>query len=125
MDVSEFLKSVVDQDTAAVVICNLNHEIVYMNPSAVSHYIKYGGESLVGKNLLECHNEDSKKHIYEVIEWFLKSPDNNIVFTHHNDKHDRDVYMVALRDEDKNLIGYYEKHEYRNPETKKPYDMEF
>ena len=30
--------------------------------------------------------------------------------------------MVALRDEGK-LIGYYEKHEYRNAETMKPYDL--
>ena len=34
----------------------------------------------------------------------------------------KDVYMVALRDEGE-LIGYYEKHEYRNAETMKPYDL--
>lgn len=32
------------------------------------------------------------------------------------------IYMVALRDEGK-LIGYYEKHEYRNAETMKQYDL--
>ncbi len=31
--------------------------------------------------------------------------------------------MVALRDDDGNLIGYYEKHEYRNNETMKKYDF--
>ena len=31
--------------------------------------------------------------------------------------------MVALRDEDGNLIGYYEKHEYRDPETCAMYDF--
>ena len=31
--------------------------------------------------------------------------------------------MVALRDEDGSLIGYYEKHEYRKPEAMKRYDM--
>ena len=30
--------------------------------------------------------------------------------------------MVALRDEESNLIGYYEKHEYRNRETANFYD---
>ena len=30
--------------------------------------------------------------------------------------------MVAPRDESK-LIGYNEKHEYRNSETMKPYDL--
>ena len=41
---------------------------------------------------------------------------------HHNEKQNKDVYMVALRDESK-LIGYYEKHEYRNSETMKPYNL--
>ena len=31
--------------------------------------------------------------------------------------------MVALRDGDGSLIGYYEKHEYRNRETAKPYQF--
>ena len=35
----------------------------------------------------------------------------------------KDVYMVALRDEDNCLIGYYEKHEYRNRETGSLYDF--
>lgn len=33
------------------------------------------------------------------------------------------VYMVALRDDAGQLIGYYEKHEYRNRETMKVYDL--
>ncbi len=32
------LKSVIDSDNAAVVICDLNSVIVYMNPAAVSRY---------------------------------------------------------------------------------------
>ena len=31
--------------------------------------------------------------------------------------------MVALRDENGNLIGYYEKHEYRNRETDDFYNI--
>jgi len=45
------------------------------------------------------------------------SKDNNIIYTCHNDEENKDVYMVALRDDDGTLIGYYEKHEYRNRET--------
>lgn len=44
-----FYKSIVDQDRAAVVICNLNHEIIYMNPAAVNSYEKRGGDKLMGK----------------------------------------------------------------------------
>ena len=32
--------------------------------------------------------------------------------------------MVALRDEDGTLIGYYEKHEYRDVETRARYDFQ-
>ena len=32
--------------------------------------------------------------------------------------------MIALRDDEGNLIGYYEKHEYRNAETAKFYQFE-
>ena len=45
---------------------------------------------------------------------------NNIVYTGYNEKNKRDVYIVALREEEK-LIGYYEKHEFRGCETMKPY----
>ena len=34
----------------------------------------------------------------------------------------KDIYMVALR-ENGQLIGYYEKHEYRNAETMNTYDL--
>ena len=33
-----FYKSIVDQDRASIVICNLKHEIIYMNPAAVNNY---------------------------------------------------------------------------------------
>ena len=38
--------------------------------------------------------------IRKVIEWFATDTSHNIVYTYHNAKHDRDVYMVALRDEE-------------------------
>jgi transcriptional regulator with PAS, ATPase and Fis domain len=123
MDCSKYFKSIIDQDRSAVVICNLEHEIVYMNPTAVRRYEKRGGASLIGKSLLACHNEKSCEMISKVIAWFEKSTDNNIMYTYRNEKENKDVYMVALRDETENLIGYYEKHEYRNIETKKEYDF--
>lgn len=115
-------KSIVDQDRASVVICNLEHKIIYMNPAAVDNYAKRGGAGLIGKSIFECHNEQSKTKIEEVVDWFKTDESHNIVYTFHNGKQNKDVYMVALRDEGK-LIGYYEKHEYRDLETAKPYDL--
>ena len=122
MELSNFFKSVIDSDTAPIVICNTKHEIIYMNPTAVERYAKKGGAELVGRSLLDCHNAGSNQKIKAVVEWFSKSADNNKVFTFHNPKENKDVYMIALRDDSGDLIGYYEKHEYRSRETAMPYE---
>lgn len=123
MELSTFFKSIIDQDRCAVVICNLEHEIIYMNPTAIERYAKRGGAELVGKSLMDCHNPESVEKIRKVVTWFAQSRENNIVYTYYNEKENKDVYMIALRDEDGTLIGYYEKHEYRNRETAKMYDL--
>ena len=123
MNMTELYKSVLEADRAAVVICDLSHTIVYMNPAAKTRYEKWGGAKLLGRCLLDCHNEKSREMILRVLDWFRKSGDNNIVYTSCNPKENKDVYMVALRDDTGNLIGYYEKHEYRNRETMKMYDI--
>ncbi len=118
MELGAFFKSIVDQDTCPIVICDLDHTIVYMNPTAVSRYAKWGGEALIGKSVLDCHAPFSVEMIRRVIDWFGEDASHNIRFTHHRKKQNSDVYMVALRDDDARLIGYYEKHEIRTPEEK-------
>ena len=108
-DLNAYFKSIIDQDREAVVICDLDHTILYMNPAAVVDYKKYGSASL--------------EAIRKVVEWFAADASHNIVYTYYNPKHVRDVYMVALRDEDGTLIGYYEKHDSRKAETMKQYDL--
>ena len=76
----------------------------------------------MGQSLLDCHNAESVAKIKQVVEWFARAEDHNIVYTFHNEKQNKDVYMVALRDAGK-LIGYYEKHEYRNRETMAQYEF--
>lgn len=118
-----YLFSMVQEDHCAVVVCNVDHEIMYMNPAAIEQYAKRGGEKLLGQNLLHCHNEHSREMIKKVIAWFQQDKSNNRIYTFHNEKQNKDVYMVALRDENGTLMGYYEKHEYRNRETRKSYDL--
>ena len=121
MDLSPYFRSVMEQDLCAVVICNLEHEIIYMNPAAVDRYAKSGGAELVGRSLLDCHNARSNEIIKKVVAWFGENTDHNRIYTFYNEKENKDVYMVALRDEAGTLIGYYEKHEYRNRETEEFY----
>ena len=65
-----FYKSIVDQDRASIVICNLKHEIIYMNLAAVNSYAKRGGDKLNGRSLLDCHNQESRDKIQKVVDWF-------------------------------------------------------
>ena len=118
----KYYKSIIEQDRCAIVICSLEHEIIYMNPAAAEHYSKWGGNKLIGQSIMDCHNEQSREKMRRVVEWFSESADHNIVYTFYNEKQNKDVYMAALRS-DGNLIGYYEKQELRNRETMKLYDM--
>jgi PAS domain-containing protein len=114
MELGAYFKSIIEQDRTAVVICNLSHEIIYMNPAAVEKFGKRGGSALLGRSLLDCHNDNSREMIAKVVAWFSESKDNNIVHTLYRENENKDVYMVALRDDSGELIGYYEKHEFRN-----------
>lgn len=124
MDKYLFFKSIIEQDRAPIVICDLSHTIVYMNSAAIGNYQKRGGEKLLGQSIFDCHNEKSCEMIKRVVSWFGKDKNNNLVYTSKNKRHNKDIYMVALRDENGELIGYYEKHEFRNSETMKLYDID-
>ena len=123
MDLFPFFKSVLEQDRSAVVLCDLEHTIIYMNPTAGERYAKYGGMELVGKSLLDCHSPQANDMIKKVIAWFQESSEHDLIYTFRNEKENKDVYMVALRGDDGTLIGYYEKHEYRDREIMKLYDF--
>ena len=97
----------------------MDSTVVYMNPSAIARY----KSDLTGKSIKICHPVAANEKIDQVIAWFAKSRENNIVYTFRNDEENKDVYMVALRDGDGALIGCYEKREYRNQEMAKLYDI--
>ena len=123
MNLNPFFKSIIDQDPVPVVICGVDHTILYLNPAAIRAHADRGGEAMVGQSLLDCHKPESNRRIQQVVDWFRADVRHNRVYTAHRDKFNRDQYMVALRDDDGTLIGYYEKHEYRNPETAPLYDL--
>ena len=124
MELTQYFKSIVDEEQSAVVICDMNHKIIYMNPTACSQYNKSGGAALLGCSLLDCHNDISREKICKIIEWFQADKSHNRIYISHNERKNRDAYMIALRNEQGDLIGYYEKHEYRNRETEPFYHFE-
>ena len=117
MELNVFFRSVLEQDTAPVVLCDLKHTVVYLNPAAAKRYGYAGGADMVGKSLMNCHNAKSRELIENCLAWFAADEGHNTVHESYNPQENKDVYIVALRDENKKLIGYYEKHEYRTKDT--------
>lgn len=115
------IAGLVRQETDAILICDLSHEILYMNPAAVQRYQKFGGEALLGKNVLDCHNAHSRELMQQIVALFERDRNENSVYMGYRPKREEDVYMVALRDADGILIGYYEKHCIRTRDTGIPY----
>ena len=118
-----YFKSILEEDHCAVGICSPDHQILYMNPAACKNYTKYGGAELLGKSLLDCHNSRSKEMIGKILDWFKADKSNNRVHTFYNEKQHKDGYMIALRNEQGELIGYYEKHEFRDRDLSPFYQM--
>jgi transcriptional regulator with PAS, ATPase and Fis domain len=50
-----------------VIVCNAEGTIIYMNETAIRNYEKDGGAALIGKNLMDCHNETSRNKIREIM----------------------------------------------------------
>ncbi len=51
---------------AAVTVADEEYRIVFMNDLSIEHYATRGGETLVGTNLLDCHNTESQAQLREM-----------------------------------------------------------
>ena len=115
-NLTPYFKGIIDIDEKAIVICNSEHKIIYMNPAAVKQYQKRGGADLVGKSILDCHNPNSKEIIKKNVQAMKEDKSLNKIFEFHKtrDGANDDVYCAAIRDDKGELIGYYEKFEDKN-----------
>ena len=59
----KLFKSILDQDRAPIVVCDMQSVVVYMNPSAVARYKR----DLTGKNLRDCHPAYANEKIARVL----------------------------------------------------------
>ncbi len=107
-------KSIVDFEEDLIVVCNLEHIITYMNQSAIKGFESDGGAALIGKSVLDCHNPHSNEIIKRIVKWFKLSKDNNLLHSYSNENARKDTYIGAVRDENGELTGYYERQVNRN-----------
>jgi len=52
----------------AVTVADCDGTILEMNDKAMKTFEKYGGKSLIGKNLCQCHQDRSNDKIKQIIE---------------------------------------------------------
>jgi transcriptional regulator with PAS, ATPase and Fis domain len=69
------MKSWLDQDEAAITICDLNGIVVYMNERSKRSFAKYGENGdMTGSSLIECHPEPSRTKLRSM----LQEPQTNV-----------------------------------------------
>ena len=100
------MAAILDSLTTPILFADTQHMTLYMNKAAIAHYT--GGESLIGRSLLDCHNEQSQQLMKEILAAMQASQlDQQLISD--NEKHR--VYMQAVRDGEGRVMGYYERYE--------------
>lgn len=109
MEKEQITNYILDSLPYPVVFVDASHIIRYMNSMAqYTYYQERGYRDLIGKSVFNCHNETSKEKILAAFEK-LKSHGNE-VFIGVSIKNQR-IYMNPVRDENGELIGYFERFE--------------
>lgn len=57
----------IDNLDGNVIVCNAQGTIIYMNDRAIRQYAAEGGSALIGRNLMDCHGEASRKKIETIM----------------------------------------------------------
>lgn len=129
MDTSEMFKSIVDSAEGPIVVCGLDYIIVYANPVAEKNYSCSDRSSqtvkqLQGNRLDLFFTEEEMTRIRMTVEWFRDDTRNNRIFASHDPHSNCDLYILAIRNKNKELVGFFGRLEERNPETAKEFDID-
>jgi transcriptional regulator with PAS, ATPase and Fis domain len=81
-----------EEFNGAVTVCDTKGIIVYMNQYSIKQFEKYGGASLLGTNLLDCHPEPSKSKLFRM----LQNPEENM-YTTDKDGVKKIIYQTPWR----------------------------
>ncbi|NIM95867.1 MAG: PAS domain-containing protein [Anaerolineales bacterium] len=105
MDVS-ILAAILDSVKDPILFADTEHVVRYMNKAAIGHY--EGGEKLMGSSLLDCHNDQSRKVMREVLAAMVSEGiDERLI----SEEDEQWIYMRAVRDDGGSVLGYYERYE--------------
>jgi DUF438 domain-containing protein len=110
MEKEKMLSLILDAYPYPILFVDCNHVIQYMNKRAEYHYYRERGYSnLIGKPIFDCHHDPKSEEMIRSIVEKLKNHANE-VFLQVSVRNER-VYIVPVRDENGDLIGYFERFE--------------
>ncbi len=121
-DLNEFFKGIVDSEEGPIIICNLDYRIIYVNPVAEKCY--KNSYMFTGKLLESFIDEEMLSKVVMSIEWFKEDVKNNKVFALHDKNNNMDMYILAIRNTNGELIGFYGRREDRTPDQGKMFDLD-
>jgi PAS domain-containing protein len=99
------MAAILDSLKDPVLVADTGHMIRYMNKAAIAYYEE--GESLMGRSLLDCHNEQSQQTMIEILAAMHEGEEERLI----TDDEKHRIYMRAVRDGDGGVLGYYERYE--------------
>jgi transcriptional regulator with PAS, ATPase and Fis domain len=76
-----------------VIVCDAEGIIIYMNETAIRNYAKDGGTDLIGRNLMDCHNAESRRKILEIMTTHQKN-----VYTIEKKGRKKIIYQTPIMD---------------------------
>jgi DUF438 domain-containing protein len=99
------MAAILDSLKDPILFADTEHVTRYMNKAAVAYYDE--GESLIGRSLFDCHNEQSQQMMVEILAAMHEGEDERLITD--NEKHR--IFMRAVRDAEGQVLGYYERYE--------------
>ena len=102
---STLMAAILDSLKDPILVADVEHVTRYMNKAAIAYYDD--GESLIGRSLLDCHNERSQQMMIEILAEMHQGLEERLITD--NDRHR--IYMRVVRDAGGKVLGYYERYE--------------
>jgi len=98
------LAAILDSLKEPILVADTEHVTRYMNKAAFEFY--GDSESLIGRSLLECHNERSQQMMVEILAEMHQGLTERLI----TDDEEHRIYMRAVRGADGKVLGYYERY---------------
>ncbi len=99
------MAAILDSLKDPLLFADTDHVTRYMNRAAVEYYDE--GQELIGRSLLECHNERSQEMMVDILAAMHAGEEERLI----TDNEEHRIYMRAVRDQDGRVLGYFERYE--------------